>query len=142
MSVDRILLVDDVPSILFAMKMYLMAEGYEVNCAQDIEEAKSLAANNSYSAVISDLRLTGTDNMEGLELLDFVREQQIPTKVIILTAYGFPEIEKQAIERGADAFLRKPKPLPELARVVSDILQDNHSSETNRDLTRALLCEA
>lgn len=138
MSVDRILLVDDVPSILFAMKMYLMAEGYEVNCAQDLEEAKSLAAKNDYSAVISDLRLTGTDNMEGLDLIDFVRGQRLPTKVIILTAYGFPEIEREAIERGADAFLRKPKPLPELARVVSELL---HTSEANRGLSDRALCE-
>lgn len=137
MSVDRILLVDDVPSILFAMKMYLMAEGYEVNCAQDIEEAKSLAAKNAYSAVISDLRLTGTDNMEGLDLIDFVRGQQLPAKIIILTAYGFPEIEREAIERGADAFLRKPKPLPELARVVSELL---HDTSTNRELSDRALC--
>jgi DNA-binding NtrC family response regulator len=138
MSADRILLVDDVPSILFAMKMYLMAEGYEVNCAQDLEEAKSLAAKNDYSAVISDLRLTGTENMEGLDLIDFVRSQRLPAKVIILTAYGFPEIEREAIERGADAFLRKPKPLPELARVVSELL---HDPATNRRLSDRALCE-
>ncbi len=138
MSVDRILLVDDVPSILFAMKMYLMAEGYEVNCAQDIEEAKSLTTKNDYSAVISDLRLTGTDNMEGLDLIDFVRGQRIPAKVIILTAYGFPEIEREALERGADAFLRKPKPLPELARVVSELL---HDASTNKGLSDRAMCE-
>jgi DNA-binding NtrC family response regulator len=137
MSVNRILLVDDVPSILFAMKMYLMAEGYEVNCAQDIEEAKSLAAKNDYSAVISDLRLTGTDNMEGLDLIDFVRGQRLSAKVIILTAYGFPEIEREAIERGADAFLRKPKPLPELARVISELLH----TPNGQGLGERAMCE-
>ncbi len=138
MSAERILLVDDVPSILFAMKMYLMAEGYEVNCAQDLEEAKSLAAKNDYEVVISDLRLTGSDNMEGLDLIDFVREQRLPAKIIILTAYGFPEIEREAIGRGADAFLRKPKPLPELARVVSELLHDGSAS---RGLSDRALCE-
>jgi DNA-binding response OmpR family regulator len=138
MSADRILLVDDVPSILFAMKMYLMAEGYEVSCAQDIEEAKSLAAKNDYAAVISDLRLTGTDNMEGLDLIDFVREQRLRAKIIILTAYGFPEIEREAVERGADAFLRKPKPLPELARVVQELLSDAKASQ---GLSDRALCE-
>jgi two-component system nitrogen regulation response regulator GlnG len=133
MSVDRILVVDDVPSILFAMKMYLMAEGYDVSCAQYLEEAKSLLEKNDFSAVISDLRLTGTDNQEGLELIDFVRDHRLSTKIIILTAYGFPETEREAIERGADAFLRKPKPLPDLAAVVSKLLQDRSPRQTEHE---------
>src|SRR5689334_10389902 len=115
---ERILVVDDEGPILFAMKDYFMAQGYEVDCAREFEEAEALLANITYSVVIADLRLTGSYGVEGLELVAYVRERCPRTHIIILTAYSSPEIESEALRRGVDAFLRKPKPLPHLAQIV------------------------
>lgn len=122
---DRILIVDDVQSILFAMKMYFMAFDYEVDCATDIEEAKSFLEKNSYRIVITDLCLTGVNQTEGIDLVAYVREKSPLTRTIILTAYGSPEVERAAFELGVDAFLRKPKRLPDLAQIVLGLLDES-----------------
>ena len=59
---QRILVVDDEATILFAMKEYLSGGGFTVDCAAEREEAQALIANVSYCAVIADLRLLGSDS--------------------------------------------------------------------------------
>jgi DNA-binding NtrC family response regulator len=120
---ERILLVDDEQAILFAMRDYFTAYGYEVDCSREVEEAEALLANIHYDVVIADLRLTGLNGTEGLRILEYIRERCPWTSVIILTAYGFPEIESEAVKRGVDAFLRKPKPLPQIAQVVFGLIE-------------------
>jgi len=123
--VDRILIIDDVQSILAAMKMYFMALDYEVDCANDIEEAKQFLKKNTYKIMITDLCLTGVNQTEGIDLVAYARENFALTRTIILTAYGSPEAERLAFDLGVDAFLRKPKRLPDLAQIVLALLDDN-----------------
>ena len=119
---DRILVVDDEQSILFAMRDYFMAHGYEVDCARELDDVRALLSNVTYSVVIADLRLTGLHGTEGLEIVEHVRNHCPWTSVIILTAYGVPEIEREAIRLGVDAFLRKPKPLSQIAQIVFGLI--------------------
>lgn len=118
----RLLVVDDEEPILFAMGEYLSAQGYQVDCAREMEEAEALVANIHYSAVIADLRLTGTHGAEGLEIIAYVRERCPRTRIILLTAYGSPQIEGEARRRGVDAFLHKPMPLAGVAQIVLNLL--------------------
>jgi len=118
----KLLIVDDEESILFAMREYFMSRGYRVDCASGLDETDALLGSNPYSAVIADLRLSGSRGTEGLEIVDRVRARYPATRVIILTAYGLPGTERDARRRGADVFLHKPIPLPELARIVLDLL--------------------
>jgi two-component system response regulator PilR (NtrC family) len=122
---ERILIVDDVQSILFAMKMYFMAYDYEVDCAKDVEEAKSLLEKSDYRIVITDLCLTGINQTEGIDLVAYIRAKTPLTRTIILTAYGSPESERVAFDVGVDAFLRKPKRLPDLAQIVMALLDES-----------------
>jgi CheY-like chemotaxis protein len=115
---QRMLIVDDEEPILLAMQEYFRTLGYEVDCAREKEEAEALLAKVSYALVIADLRLTGIYGVEGLELVAYVRQRCANTRMILLTAYGTPEIEAEARRLGVDAFLYKPKPLPELAQIV------------------------
>ncbi|MCI0490267.1 MAG: response regulator [Blastocatellia bacterium] len=119
---DRILVVDDEESILFALMEYFTKCGYEVDCAKEVEEARTLLNGPRYSVAIVDLRLTGVDGVEGLEFIEYLRELSPETRTILLTAYGSVEIEQEARRRGVDIFLHKPKPLHEMAQVVSDLL--------------------
>ncbi|MGH9825083.1 MAG: response regulator [Blastocatellia bacterium] len=119
---DKILVVDDEQSILFAMRDYFTAYGYDVDCARELEEANTLLSATNYSVVIADLRLTGLNGTEGLEIVEYARKQCPWTSVIILTAYGVPEIEREAMKLGVDAFLRKPKPLSQIAQIVFGLL--------------------
>jgi DNA-binding NtrC family response regulator len=119
----RILVVDNERSISGALKDYFTAHGYEVDCAFELEEAINNLSKACYSVVIADLRLGGLDHMEGLRIVEFVRGNFPATGLILLTAYGTPEAEAEAIRLGVDAFLKKPKPLAQIAQIVFGIVE-------------------
>ena len=119
----HILVVDDEESILFAMQDYFTSYGCTVDCARELEEAQALLSNIRYNLVLCDLRLSGIHSAEGLDLVSFVRERVPDTKVVMLTAYGSPEIQGEAYRRGVDAFLLKSRPLAEVAYVAMRTLR-------------------
>jgi DNA-binding response OmpR family regulator len=116
--------VDDEEPILFAMREYFATKGYVVDCARETHEAEALLSQNRYSLAILDLRLSGTQGAEGLDVIELVRAMCPQARIILLTAYGSTEIEIEARRRGADAFLHKPKPLSEVARIASGLMAE------------------
>ncbi|MGH7703685.1 MAG: response regulator [Gemmatimonadales bacterium] len=118
----HILVVDDEESILFAMEEYFTLSGCIVDCAREVEEAQALLCNIRYHLVLTDLRLSGIHTADGLDLVSMIRECCPDTRVIVLTAYGSPEIEQEARRRGADAFLHKSMPLSEVAQVAMRVV--------------------
>jgi ActR/RegA family two-component response regulator len=118
----RILIVDDEEPILFAMKEYFSVCGFEVDTARESGEAKGRLQNVGYAVAIVDLRLAGFTGTEGLEVVRFAREVCPETRIVVLTAYGTAQVERQASELGVDSFLQKPKPLPDIAQVVYGLL--------------------
>jgi two-component system response regulator FlrC len=116
------LVVDDEPSILFAISEYFSARGWEVDGVQDAETAKALLTQKRYSVVVADLRLTEADDVAGLDVVTTARHRAPDTRILLLTAYGSQAIEAAARRRGADAVLYKPMPLAELARVITGFL--------------------
>ncbi|HEX6716780.1 MAG TPA: response regulator [Pyrinomonadaceae bacterium] len=119
----RLLVVDDEESICFSMSEYFSLHGFKVDTACEIEDAEKLLNVTNYKVVIQDLRLTMTNNHNGLDMIRLIREHNPQTRIIVLTAYGSAEIEDEARRCGADAFLRKPKPLSQVAQVVQGLLE-------------------
>lgn len=97
--------------------------GYRVDTAQELDEAEKLIESREYKVVIQDLRLTSTRNPDGLNIIKMIRGQNPQTRIIVLTAYGSSEMEDEARRCGADAFLRKPKPLSQVAQVVQGLIE-------------------
>lgn len=122
MPMPRLLVVDDEESICFSMSEYFSLQGFKVDTACEIEEVEKLLDAASYKVVIQDLRLTMTNNHDGLDMIRLIREHDPQTRIVVLTAYGSAEIEDEARRCGADAFLRKPKPLSQVAQVVQGLL--------------------
>ena len=119
----RLLVVDDEESICFSMSEYFSLQGYKVDTANEIEEAEKLLGATDYKVVIQDLRLTITKNHDGLDMIRLVRKHNPQARIVVLTAYGSSEIEDEARRCGADAFLRKPKPLSQVAQVVQGLIE-------------------
>jgi DNA-binding response OmpR family regulator len=115
---NRILVVDDEQSILFAVKDYFESKGLQVDTARELGEATAFLGVNRYSVAIVDLRLSRSDLSEGMTLVSTIREVSPETRILVLTAYGSTGSERRALATGVDAFLRKPKPLAELAQIV------------------------
>ncbi len=118
-----ILIIDDEPPIRFALARYFGAKGCRVDAAATSEEAERLIAAGSYAAAIVDLRLE--DGAVGFDLIDALREARPEMKLLMLTAYGSSEIERQAGRHGVDAFLNKPKPLADIAEVLERLVGGN-----------------
>ncbi|HEX8169064.1 MAG TPA: response regulator [Thermoanaerobaculia bacterium] len=120
---ERILIVDDEELIVLAMRKYFEGLGYGVDSAHELEEAQALLANREYDLVIADLRLTGIGGVEGLQIVSDIHQRCSNTRVMLLSAYGTPEIERESYNRGADAFLHKPKAMMEIANVAMNLLE-------------------
>ncbi len=120
---DRILIVDDEELIVMTMRKYFEGLGYAVDAAHELEEAQALLANYSYDLVIADLRLTGIGGIEGLQIVADVHQRCPNTRVMLLSAFGTPEIERESFNRGADVFLQKPKAMMEIATVARTLLE-------------------
>ena len=118
----RLLIVDDESAIRFALVEYFRGSGWTVDSAAEKEEAEALLACTAYSVVIADLRLTGTHGVEGLDIVQWSRHLRPETRVVLLTGNATPEIEAEARRRGADAFLQKPLPLPQLEAIVDSLV--------------------
>ena len=121
--IPRLLVVDDEEAICFSMSEYFSLHGYKVDTASEMEEAEKLLGSSEYKVVIQDLRLSLTNNSDGLEMIRTIREHNPQTRIVVLTAYGSAEVEDEARRCGADAFLRKPKPLSQVAQVVQGLIE-------------------
>jgi len=119
----NLLVVDDEESICFSMSEYFSQHGFKVDTAREKEEAEGLIKETEYRVIIQDLRLGVQRRSEGLEIIKLVHERNPNTRIVVLTAYGSPEAEEEARNAGADAFLRKPKPLSQVAQVVQGLIE-------------------
>jgi CheY-like chemotaxis protein len=115
---DKVLIIDDDQQLRNAYRAYLEQCGYTIDCAQELEEAQTLLAYHDYSVVVTDLRLNKLQ-FGGLDVVKQVHESHSRTRVVVLTAYGWPELKAEASSSGADAFLQKPLQLKELEKTIS-----------------------
>jgi DNA-binding NtrC family response regulator len=129
-NVSRLLVIDDEESICFSMSEYFAHHGYDVDTAREVEEAERLIESTDYKVIIQDLRLGINKNADGLEMIRLVHNRHPETRIIVLTAYGSAEMEDEARRCGADAFLRKPTPLSQLAQVVQGLIESPRKRAT------------
>lgn len=118
-------MVDDKTTLCFAMRKYFRLHNYEVDCAHDVDSATTHLNTSPYAVVIADLNLGGTYNLDGFKVIKIVREQFPETRIIVLTAYGSTKVESEARDLGVSAFLHKPSPLSEVARIVFELTGTN-----------------
>ncbi len=114
----RVLVVDDDRLVLNAVQQYLSAYEFDVDTASEREEAEALLTPKAYSLLIADLRLTGVHGREGLELVRVARERCPLARIVVITAFGTPELELEVLRSGSVMLLEKPLPLSDLLMVA------------------------
>lgn len=112
---SELLVLDDEINIRKILSAMLVAEGYFVHAVATIAEAKEKIKSGKIKAVLSDLRLVRED---GLQLLKWVKDEQLSIPVIILTAHGTIDSAVDAMKQGAFDYLSKPFDRIELVRVI------------------------
>src|SRR5271155_4093638 len=106
----KVLVVDDDPSLVKALRIGLTARGDEVVTAQSGTDAISQVALVAPDLVILDL---GLPDLDGLDVCRRIREfSQVP--IVVLSAYGDEHRKVEALDRGADDFITKPFGMAEL----------------------------
>jgi two-component system KDP operon response regulator KdpE len=124
-SAQRILVVDDEPQILRALRVVLRDAGFEVVPAETAAEALDRAAVRPPQAAIVDLMLP---DMDGVELTRLLREwSEMP--ILVLSAVGEEEQKVRALQAGADDYITKPFGSRELVARLQAALRRGGRSE-------------
>jgi len=126
---QKILLVDDDPSLLKLLAVRLQATGLEVKTAESAEQAIALIPSYHPQLVITDLRM---EEMDGLELFNYLQKQYPTLPVIILTAHGTIKEAVSATRQGVFGFLTKPIDSHELVELISKALELNKHVSSNQ----------
>jgi DNA-binding NtrC family response regulator len=127
-----ILIVDDERNVRLMYRAALAGLGYDIFEAISAESALEQFRAQKYDVAILDLRMPG---MDGMELLDRMRQLGIATPVAFITAYGDVPNAVRAMELGAIDFLPKPPTPDQLRDVVHDILL-RHSAPLDMEAIR------
>ncbi len=112
---QRILVVDDEPSVRHLIKQVLVQEHYEVEAAGTALEALEQLQTAPFDLAIVDLLLPG---INGLDLAEAIRMLDPGTPVILMTAYGTPTLENLASHPAIRHYLHKPFALERLLALV------------------------
>ncbi|MFN9727720.1 sigma-54-dependent transcriptional regulator [Acidovorax sp.] len=115
-----ILVVDDEPDLRALYELTLLREGYRVETASTLQEAREQLGDHKFDAVITDMRLP--DGF-GMELLQDLRVQQRRERCVVMTAYGSAENAVEALRSGAFDYLTKPVDLKQFRSVVASAVQ-------------------
>jgi DNA-binding NtrC family response regulator len=106
----RILIADDQPDVLEALRLLLKSEGMASVSASSPAEALAEAERREVDAVLIDLNYARdtTSGEEGLDLLDRLRQLDPNLPVVVMTAWGSVDVAVEAMRRGARDFVQKP----------------------------------
>lgn len=118
----RILLVDDEVIARENMTIVFESDGYDVEAVANGLEAVSAMERSPADIVVSDLKM---DGMDGMELLQVLRQRWPDTKVIMITGYATVKTAVEAMQQGADQYLGKPVNLTKLRGYVSEIYEQS-----------------
>ena len=123
-DIDKVLIVDDEETLTWSMSKSLSKDKdkFEVIVANSGEDAlKVLETQKQIKLVITDIRMPG---ISGLDLLSKIRKEYSDIKVIIITAYGSPDVQREANMRGSLYYIEKPFEIKEIRKIIMDTLKE------------------
>ncbi|MFN8345013.1 MAG: response regulator transcription factor [Spirosomataceae bacterium] len=121
----KVLIVEDEPKLAGFVKKGLEEQAWEVDVAYDGQMGSSLALSNPYDVIILDINLP---KINGFQLATYLRNENIRTPILMLTALGTLGDKLAGFEAGADDYLVKPFEFQEL--IVRLRALQKRSSET------------
>jgi DNA-binding response OmpR family regulator len=123
-----ILIVEDEKKLADILKTALKGERYSVDVAYDGEEGLEMALKNNYALIVLDIMLPKKD---GFQVCKELRERQIHTPIIMLTARTTTDDRVTGLDSGADDYLVKPFELTELFARIRAILRRRKTTDSN-----------
>jgi len=120
-GLKKVLIVDDEETLTWSMAKSLSKDRdkYEVMIANNGKEALGLLKKDKIDLVISDIRMP---DINGLDLLVRIKMEHPQTKVIIMTAYGSSDVQKEANRRGSLFYIEKPFEINDIRKIIIDLI--------------------
>jgi two-component system response regulator PilR (NtrC family) len=119
---QRILLVEDEPGLREVLTLVLEGAGFACEAVPGLAEGRRALSETSFDGVLSDLKLK---DGSGIELLAWMKDQGIPTPVVIMTAYATTETTVEALNQGAVDFITKPFKHEDLIATLKGLLAES-----------------
>ena len=135
MVTERILVVDDDADMRSTCRKFLRREGYDTAEADRAEAALALYEAQAFDLVLTDLKMP---SMDGMELLQKLREMDSAANVVVFTGFGTVEDAVTAIKNGAFDFISKPFTPDHLLITVQRALKHRSLERENRALHQQL----
>jgi len=127
----RVLLADDDRAVRRVFQYKLEKQGHDVTTADDGRQALEHLLGGGFDIVVSDIRMP---EMDGIELLEQVRQTHPDLKVILITAHATVQQAVQAVKLGAFDYITKPFEDDELFAVIDRAAQFSKLQQENRQL--------
>lgn len=129
----QILVLDDEPIVCKRLRPALEKSGYVVEVFESPAEAMKRIAEKHFDIVVTDVRM---EDIDGIQILEYVMAKAIRSKVIIITGYATMEVAREALAKGAYDFIAKPFKPNDLraiiARAAKEIKDEKSSSGKGR----------
>jgi two-component system NtrC family response regulator len=132
---ETILVVDDEKNYLVILSAFLSEEGYETFTADNAERAMEIVESTDLDLVLTDMKMPF---MDGIELLQRIKDKAPDVPVVMMTAYGTVEKAVEAMQLGAFNFIQKPFRNETLKQIVDKGVRTYGVLKENRRLVRAL----
>ena len=129
-SKGRVLIADDELALARAFARWLGAVGYEVDIAEDGEDAAGKSTGTRYDVIVSDISMPA---MTGVDLLRAVRQRDLDVPVVLMTASPALDTALEAVELGALRYLVKPIEPAALEAVVDQAVRLHRLARLKRE---------
>lgn len=117
----RLLIAEDDPDTMFPLREFFCEQGFTVDCVIGPTEAGRMLDQFRYTALLTDLHLTGCQRGEGMTVLEQARQRQPEIRAVMMTAFPSLHVEFEARRHGADVILSKPVGLLALNDAVAGV---------------------
>lgn len=138
MNKDKILVVDDEADIALILKLQLEDVGYRTVRARDGLEALEQISREKFALILLDIKMP---RMDGMQVLERVRQEYPDTGVVMMTAHGSEDIAVEAMKNGAIDYIAKPFSTDDLVKKVERAIQFHRARQDNLILSQQLEIE-
>ena len=137
----KVLLADDQPDVLEALRLLLKVRGYATETALNPEHALAVAATGNHDIILIDMNYARdtTSGSEGLALPDVLRAKRPEVPVVVMTAWSTIDLAVEAMRRGASDFITKPWDNDRVLEILARQTEKAQSVSIARRVQRRLL---
>jgi sigma-B regulation protein RsbU (phosphoserine phosphatase) len=140
----RILVADDQPDLIDALRLLLKREGIHIDAVGSPDAALAALAAGSFDLLLMDLNYTGdtTSGREGIDLLSRVQALDRDLPIVVMTGWGSVDIAVEAMRRGVRNFVQKPWDNDQLVDILRTEVEAGRVRRQRAALERRDLDEA